>query len=28
VTMVMHSFKLENYEKWLEEFAALLNTPI
>ncbi|HVU95922.1 MAG TPA: helix-turn-helix transcriptional regulator [Puia sp.] len=26
--MVMQSFKLENYEKWLEEFAALLNTPV
>ena len=26
--MVMHSFKLENYEQWLEEFAALLHVPI
>jgi len=24
----MQSFKLENYEQWLEEFAALLRTPI
>lgn len=26
--MVMHSFKLENYEQWLEEFAALLHVPV
>ena len=26
--MVTHSFKLENYEKWLEEFAQKLNTPL
>jgi AraC-like DNA-binding protein len=24
----MHSFKLENYEQWLEEFAALLHVPV
>ena len=26
--MVTHSFRLENYETWLEEFAQRLNTPL
>ncbi|MBS1602152.1 MAG: helix-turn-helix transcriptional regulator [Bacteroidetes bacterium] len=26
--MVMYSFQLENFEKWLADFATLLNTPV
>ena len=26
--MVMYSFRLENFEKWLTDFAAKLNTPV
>ena len=26
--MVTHTFKLENYERWLEDFATKLNTPL